>query len=227
VKRFLRSAWLIAAKDLRIELRTKEVVVTTGLFAVLVVVLSSLAFYLSKGLAERIAPGVLWVAIAFAGVLAVGRSWERERDNQVLRGLLLAPMPRGALFAGKLLANLLFVFAVEAVILPLTALFFHVDLLPRLPLLLAFMALGTLGFVAAGTLFGALAARSSSARDLVLSIVVFPLIAPGLLGAVVATRDLFAGVPAAELLGWIHALVAFDLVFLAAGVTLFDPLLAD
>ncbi|MBO6940141.1 MAG: heme exporter protein CcmB [Deltaproteobacteria bacterium] len=217
----------MAAKDLRIELRTKEVVVTTGLFALLVVVLSSLAFYLSKGLSERIAPGVLWVAIAFAGVMAVGRSWERERDNQVLRALLLAPMPRGALFIGKLIANLAFVFAIEAIVLPLTALFFHVDLLPILGMLLALLVLGTVGFVAAGTLFGALSARSTSARDLVLSLVVFPLIAPALLGAVVATRDLFAGASLAELLGWIRALAAFDLIFLAAGVALFDPLLAD
>lgn len=227
MKAFLAASWRIAAKDLRIELRTKEVVVTTGLFALLVVVLSSLAFYLSKGLSERIAPGVLWVAIAFAGVMAVGRSWERERDNQVLRALLLAPMPRGALFIGKLIANLAFVFAIEAIVLPLTALFFHVDLLPILGMLLALLVLGTVGFVAAGTLFGALSARSTSARDLVLSLVVFPLIAPALLGAVVATRDLFAGASLAELLGWIRALAAFDLIFLAAGVALFDPLLAD
>lgn len=227
MKGFFAASWRIAQKDLRIELRTKEVVVTTGLFALLVVVLCSLAFYLSKGLAQRIAPGVLWVAIAFAGIMAVGRSWERERDNQVLRALLLAPIPRGALFVGKLLANLLFVFAIEAIVLPLTALFFHVDLLAILPMLLAILVLGTLGFVAAGTLFGALAARSNSARDLVLSLVVFPLIAPALLGAVVATRDLFAGASLEELLGWLRALAAFDLIFLAAGVSLFDPLLAD
>ena len=96
-----------------------------------------------------------------------------------------------------------------------------------LPMLLALLVMGTVGFVAAGTLFGALAARSNNARDLVLSLVVFPLIAPALLGAVVATRDLFAGASLAELLGWIRALAAFDLIFLAAGVALFDPLLAD
>ena len=227
MKAFLRATWRITRKDLRIELRTKEVVVTTGLFSLLIVVLSSLSFYLSKGLAERIAPGVLWVSIAFAGVLSVGRSWERERDNEVLRALLLAPIPRGALFTGKLLANLVFVTIIEALVLPLTALFFHVDLLPILPMLVALLFLGTLGFVAAGTLFGALAARSGSARELMLSLVVFPLIAPALLGAVAATRDLFGGVPIGELFGWIRALLAFDLIFLAAGVALFDPLLAD
>ena len=224
---FLRATWLIAAKDLRIELRTKEVVVTVGLFALLVVVLASLAFYLNPVVAFRIAPGVIWIAIAFSGVLAVGRSWERERDNQVLRALLLAPIPRGALFMGKLLANLAFVFAIELLVVPLTALFFHVDLLPRLGMLGALMALGTVGFVAAGTLFGALAARSSEARDVVLSLVVFPLIAPALLGAVVATRELFQGASPAELFGWVRALLAFDLIFLAAGAVLFDPLLSD
>ena len=88
-------------------------------------------------------------------------------------------------------------------------------------------AMGTLGFVSAGTLFGALAARSGQARDLVLSLVVFPLIAPALLGAVIATRELFQGASPAELLGWVKALLAFDLIFLAAGGVLFDPLLSD
>ena len=227
MKEFLRGVGYITAKDLRIEMRTKEILVSTGLFSVLVVVLSSLAFYLSRGLAQRIAPGVIWVTVAFAGILAVGRSWQRERDNDAIRGLLMTPLPRGALFVGKLLANLFFVFAIEALVLPLVGLFFHVWLLPRLPLLLGLVGLGTLGFVAAGTLFGALGARSAAGSDLMLSIVVFPLIAPALLGAVVATRELFAGAPAEELLGWVRALVAFDVVFLVMGALLFDALLAD
>ena len=96
-----RGAMRIAAKDLRIEARTKEITVTTTFFAVLVVVLASISFYLDPIIAARIAPGVLWVSLAFAGLVAVLRSWAREREEDAMRGLLLSPVPRSAIFFGK------------------------------------------------------------------------------------------------------------------------------
>lgn len=221
----VRAALVIAAKDLRIEARTKEITLVTTFFAVLVVVLSSLAFYLDRNLAARIAPGVLWVSLAFAGLLAVLRSWSREREQDAMRGLLLSPIPRGAIFFGKAIGNLVFLTVVEVVLVPLVAVFFHLEL-DHLGALAGLLVLGTFGFVAAGTLFGALGVRSS-ARDLALSVVIFPLITPALLGGVVATRELFAGAPWAEIAGWVQILAAFDLVFLGAGWLLFDALLSD
>lgn len=223
---FVSGTLRVARKDLTIERRTKEVVVTTALFAALVVVLASLSFYLNPILARRIAPGVLWVSITFAGILLVGRGWAREREGDPIRALLLSPVPRASIFAGKFLANLCFATLVELLVVPLVALFFHIDLLPTLLPLGLVVLLGTIGFIAPATLFGALSVRTG-ARDLVLSIVVFPLVTPALLGAVVATKELFAGATTSEIRGWIEILLAFDLFFLLAGGALFEPLMSD
>ncbi|MEM9863375.1 MAG: heme exporter protein CcmB [Myxococcota bacterium] len=226
MKGTLRAAWIIAKKDIAIEQRTKAVVVSTTLFATLVVILASLSFYLTPALARQIAPGVLWVAIAFSGLLAVGRGWAREREGDAMRALLLAPVPRGAIFLGKLIANTLFLVAVELIVAPLVALFFHIDLLEVGPALLSLLVLGTFGFAAAGTLFGALSVRTG-ARDLALSVVVFPLVTPALLAAVVATKQLFAGAPLEEMAVWVKILLTFDAFFLVAGLGLFDALMSD
>lgn len=226
MRELLRGAWWIAQKDLRAELRTGEVTVTTALFAFLTVVMASLSFYLDRNIAPKIAPGVLWIAITFAGVLSMGRSWARERENDALRGLLLSPLPRASIYLGKTLSAFFFLSAVELVILPVVGLFFHVDVLAELGGVLGFLALGTLGFVAAGSLFSALTVQSR-ARDLVLSVVLFPLVSPALISGVVATRELLAGAAAADLSAYVALLTAYDLAFLGAGLLLFEPLTAE
>lgn len=222
----LRIALRLAAKDVRIEARTGEIVVSTTLFAVLVTILSSLSFYVDDAGARDVAPGVLWIAIAFAGVLAMGRAWGRERDQDVLRATMLAPIPRRAIYLGKAIGTFAFVAIVEIVLVPVVALLFHLELWPVLLPLVALLVLGTIGFVAAGTLFGAMSVRTR-ARDLVLSIVIFPLIAPMLLAGVVATRELFNGTPIAEIFAWMRILGAADMALVAAGLVLFEPLMAD
>jgi len=222
----LNMAWLIALKDLKIEWRTREIVFTTGLFGVLVIIISSLSFYLNRNLSVRVAPGVLWVAIAFCGVLSMSRSWARERENDAVRGLLLSPVPRPAIFLGKWLSGMLLLIAIELVLVPLVAFFFHLDLTPIWGRLSLVILLGSAGFLAAGTLFSALSVRSR-ARDLMLSVIIFPLIAPALLSAVVATREVFAGAPLGETLEWLRVLAAFDLIFLAGGYLLFEPLMSE
>jgi heme exporter protein B len=222
----LGGALLIARKELRIELRTGEVVVTTGLFALLVVVMASLSFYIDPEQARRLAPGVLWIAVTFAGVLAMGRSWARERDNDAIRGLLLAPVPRSAIFLGKGVATFLLMLVIEALILPVVGILFHLDLLPVIGQVAGLLFLGTLGFTAAGTLFASMSVRSR-ARDLVLSIVLFPLVSPALIAGVVGTREVLGGAPLADFLDFVRILTAFDLVFMVGGVVLFDTLMSD
>jgi heme exporter protein B len=221
-----RAAWILLRKDLQIELRTGEVVVTTGLFATLVTLLASISFFVDEASARLVAPGVLWVTIAFAGVLAMSRSWARERDNDAFRGLLLSPVPRAAIYLGKLLGTLVFLAIVESVVVLQVALLFNLDLLPVLGPLCLLLGLGTLGFAAAGTLFAAMGVRTS-ARDLVLAVAVFPVIAPALLCGVVGTRELLTGAPMHEIWQWIKILVAFDITFLTAGVLVFEPLVSD
>lgn len=222
----LRGALLVCEKDLRIEARTREITVSAGLFALLVAVLTSLSFFIDDLGAPRTAPGVLWVAIAFSGVLVVGRSWARERENDAMRGLYLAPIPRASIFVGKTVSTFALLAAVEVLLVPVVGILFRADLLPVIGPLVVLCALGTFGFAAAGTLFGAMSVKTR-ARELVLSVVLFPLVAPALLSAVVGTRELLAGAPLDDVMGWMRVLLAYDLVVGTLGWILFEPLTTD
>ncbi len=221
-----KQVWLLLHKDLRVEMRTGEVVATSAFFAVLVVVIASMAFYGGVSTRRLVASGALWLSVAFAAVLAIGRTWQRERDEAALIGLLTAPLSSSALFAGKALGVLFFLFVVEAVVIPLTALFFSLDL-SEVGLGVGVIALfATPGIAASGTLFGAMTVRTR-ARDLVLATVLFPLLSPCLLSAVVATRELLDGARISELKDYFMLLGTFDLVFIAGGLGLFDALIRD
>lgn len=221
------AALAILKKDLAIELRTGEVVLSTGLFATLITVLASLSFYVDEQSARQVAPGVLWIAVAFAGVLSMGRSFQRERDNDAMRALLLAPIPRAAIYLGKALGTLLFLAVVEALLVLEVGVLFNLDLLRVAGPLCLLLALGSVGFVATGTLFAALGVRSGGAREMALAIALFPITAPALLCGVVASRELFAGAPLSEIADWVRILVATDVAFVTAGLVLFEPLMND
>ncbi len=224
MKRFFRQAAIIAGKDLSIELATGEIVATSGFFAVLVAVIASLAFYAGQEATQGVAPGVIWVAVAFASVLAVGRTWQREREENALSGLLVLPVSRGAIFAGKALSVGIFVAIVEAIVIPVSALLFSVDLIATAPGLFLICLFATPGIAAVGTLFGAMTVRTR-ARDLVLASVFFPLLAPTLLAAVAGTRELFGGAKLDELYDYLALMGVFGLVFTAGGIGLFETLI--
>jgi heme exporter protein B len=222
----LRAAWLVFAKDLAIERRTREIVVSTALFSLLVAVLASLSFYLDDVDARAVAPGVLWISVSFSGVLAVSRSFSRERDHEAMRGLLLSPTPPSAIYLGKALSALAFLAIVELLLVPIVALLYHVDLVRVMGPVAPVLVLGTIGQVLAGTLFGAMTVKTG-ARDLLVAVLVFPLVAPALLAAVVATREVFAGAELVETMRWCRILLAYDLVVGAAGVWMFGALVRD
>lgn len=226
MKRFFAGTLAIVQKELLIEWRTKEILVTAGLFGVLVVVLTSMAFFLDDDTARKLAPGVLWIGASFAGVLAMGRSWAREREGDAIRGQLLAPIPRSAVFAGKAIGTWIFVMIIDAVLLPLVGLLFRLDLIPVLLPVGVILVLGTTGYVAMGTLFASMSVRTR-ARDLMLSVVLFPLASPGIVAGVVATRELLGGTPMGEIFEWIRILAAFDAVAIVCGLVLFEPLMSD
>jgi heme exporter protein B len=217
------QALIVLGKDLKIEARTGEVVVTSGFFAVLLVVLASISLFGGPSTARLVASGVIWLSITFAAVLALGRTWQREREEGALDGLLVAPLSRSALFTGKLLGILIFLLLISAIVIPLTALFFSLEL-DRYGIGLGLIALAALpGVAAAGTLFGSMTVRTA-ARDLLLAIVLFPLVSPTLLAAVACTRELFGGAPLAELGDYFRLMGVFDVVFIAGGVALFGTL---
>jgi len=222
----VRTALWIAAKDLRVELRSREIVPTMTLFGVLVAVLCSLALFVDENTGRQVAPAVLWIAIAFAGTLGLSRTWSREREEGALKAILLAPVDPAALYLGKSLGALAFVLITECVVAPLVGLLLHAPVLEHLGPFVLLVLLGTIGFVAAGTLFGAMTARTR-ARDLMLAVVLYPLVAPALLCGTVATRELFNGQSLVDLRDWFVLLLAFDTIFIVGGSALLGLLLTD
>jgi heme exporter protein B len=229
---FARGTLVVFAKDLRIELSTREIVTTTVFFASLVAILASVAFATGPETTTRVAPGALWLSILFSSVLALGRTWHREREESALVGLLVSPLPRAAIWCGKTAGVFVFVLAVEIVIVPLVALLFHVDLPLVVGPLALVMVLGTVGVAATGTLFGAMTVRTR-ARELLLATVLFPLLSPALISSVAATREIFyasaSGQPVdlAEVGAWLFLLGVFDVVAVAGGATMFGALIED
>ena len=213
----------VLSKDLAIELSTGEVVITSGFFALLVVIMASLAFFGGPATGRVVAAGVIWLSLAFSAVLALGKTWQRERDESALDGLLVAPLSRSAIFAGKALGVLAFLVIVECVVMPVAALLFSLDLIAVGPGLLCIALFATPGIAASGTLFGSMTVRTH-ARDLLLAVVLFPLLSPTLLSAVAATRELLNGAPVAELADYFKLMGVFDLVFVSGGLMLFGTL---
>jgi len=208
----LRLALAIAAKDIRAELRSRTALLSALVFAALVLVVFNFARDPTALSATDLAPSVLWVTFALAAMLAMNRAFTVERENSALDGLLLAPLPREALFLGKLLANLAFVGTVELVTLPLFTLFFNVSLWSVLPGVLGVAALATVGFVAVGTIFSAMAVRTRFA-ELMLPVLLLPFMVPPLIGAVQVTSRLLAARPLSEMWGWLRLLALYDVVF--------------
>jgi heme exporter protein B len=221
---WLKQALIIMKKDVMIELRSGEVVTTSAFFAAMVVVIASFAFFGGPATQRLVAAGTLWLSIAFAAVLALGRAWQREREESALVGLLVAPLGRSAIFAGKTLGLMVFLLVVEAVVLPLTALFFSIDLGKFGLSLVAVLLITTPGLAASGTLFGSMTVRTR-ARDLLLAVVLLPLLAPCLVVAVATTREILSDVPLSELGDHLKLLGLFDLIFVAGGLALFGPLI--
>jgi len=226
VPHWLRQVRSVAIKDLRIEVRSGEVVITSSFFALLVVVVASISFHGGPVSRPSVAAGSLWLSVAFAAVLALSRSWQREREEAAYVGLLMAPLYRSALFVGKLLSLILFLAVVHCVVVPLVALLFAIDLVRLGPGLLAIIVCATPGIAAVGTLFGAMTVRTR-ARDLILAIVLFPLLTPTLLAAVLASRELIAGVPFGELGDYLGLMMLFDAVFLTGGLSMFGLLIDE
>lgn len=220
---WVSQARAVLQKDLAIELSTGEVTITSSFFALLVVIMASLAFFGGPASGRVVASGVIWLSLAFSAVLALGKTWQREREESALDGLLVAPMSRSAIFAGKAAGVLAFLVLVECVVIPVAALLFSIDL-GHVGWGLTCIALcATPGIAASGTLFGAMTVRTH-ARDLLLAVVLFPLLSPTLLSAVACTRELLNGVPLSELADYFKLMGVFDLVFISGGLMMFGTL---
>jgi len=225
---FFRTAWLVLRKDVAIEAKSWEVVTTTLFFAVSCVLIFAFALVKDGRAVGDAAAGILWIAISFSGTLALGRTFERERYSETLRALLLAPAPRAALYAGKLMGMLALLGLAELLLVPLVALLFQASALFSRPLLLAgLLAGGTVGFCAVGTLFAAMLVRARS-RDVLLPILLYPIIIPVIIAGVRGTAALLSTPPdEPTAIMWIGVLAAFDIVFVTLALWTFEPLMTE
>ena len=221
-----RIALAVARKDALAELRGRSAISSTLFFAALVLLLFGFALGPDAAHLAQAAPGLLWLAIVFAGLLAVARLHQLETDDGALEQLALYPVARRAIYLGKALAGFAAMLVLGALLVPLMGLLYAVDLLAAWPGLLAAVLLGTLGFAAVGTFYAGVTVRLR-AREVMLPLLVLPVIAPLLLAAVKATAAALGGDPLGELGAWLQLLVAFDIVMLIVGAGTYGFLLEE
>jgi heme exporter protein CcmB len=227
VTAFARAAWLVFRKDVTVEVRSRETLATTLFFAVSAVLVFAFALVKEGRVVADAAAGILWIAIAFSGTLALGRTFERERYTDTLRALMLAPADRPAIYVGKLLGVIALMFVAEIVLVPLVALLFDARLLQRPLLAAGLLMTGTIGFAAVGTLFAAMLVRARS-RDVLLPVMLYPITIPVIIAGVRGTAALAEAVPdEAMALFWLALLAFFDIVFVTLALWTFEPLMTD
>ncbi len=216
---FVRATLAVIAKDLAGEMRSRELLSAMLVFALLVILIFNFALELDIKTRETVTAGVLWVTFAFAGSLGLNRSMAMEKDRGCMDGLLLAPVDRSAIYFGKMFANLLFMLVVEAIVLPLYSVLYNTNLFQIGFLGVVF--LGSLGYVAVGTLLATMTVQTRT-RDVLLPILLFPLAIPVLIAAVKASMGFLQGIEMESIRPWLNLLIVYDTIFLAVALMVFD-----
>jgi len=219
MKGSLSKVLTIFWKDVLLEIRTKEIVTSILVFALLVVVIFNFAFEPETATMSLVAPGILWVAFTFAGVLGLNRIFAIEKENSRLAGLLLCPVDPVLVYWGKLLGSFSFMLAIEIMVTPIFLVLLNLPLL--LPRLVLVIVLATLGFTSVGTLFSALAINIK-ARDIMLPILFLPIVVPVVIAAVEATALILQGSPWGDMLTWLQIMIAFDIIYLVVTTLVFQ-----
>jgi len=217
---------VIAWKDILSEYRSRETISSMMIFCLIVVIIFNFMFEPGSTLVLDMIPGILWVAITFAGILGLNRSFIYEVDQGCLQGLLLCPVDHIVIYLGKVLGNFIFMLMMEIIILPVMIVFFNLSIFPILLPLILFVLLGTLGFAAVGTLLSAVSVNTR-AREIMLPVLLFPISIPIILAAVKATSALIQSGTMAGALSWLNILVAFDIIFLVLSSLLFEYVVED
>ena len=211
MRRALGPVAALAWKDILLEIRTRDVVVSVLVFGFLIVIVFNFALNVTPSVVDELAPGILWVAFAFAGVLAMNRAFVLEKERGSLDGLLLTPASRDAIYFGKMLGTLLFMLVVEALLLPVFAVMFRFSAFS--PGLILTIFLATLGFATVGTLFSAMAVNTRS-REIMLPVLFLPVVVPVIIGAVEASSLSIGGEGSISIARWLGLIAVFDAVFL-------------
>jgi heme exporter protein B len=217
--------WIVW-KDLLCEIRSRENISSMFFFALIVILIFSFSLSMDQKTARDLMPGILWISFSFTGIIGLGKSFLVEVQNDCLEHLLMVPMSKGAIYLGKLTSNFLFMFSAEIILFPMFVIFFNLDVLEQIPMLLLIFFFGTLGLSALGTLFSAMTVQIR-AREVMFPLLLLPLAVPVIIGAVEATRGGLNQEPLILYQHWIQLLVIFDVVFLVVSYWLFEFILED
>jgi len=220
---FWRKALAITWKDVLSEFRAREIITSVLVFTILVIVIFNFAFGETVDMVA-VAPGMLWVTFTFAGVLSLNRSFILEKEGGCFEGLLVSPASREAIYTGKMLASFVFLLVIEVIALPIFAFLFNLAVLT--PQIIVITLMATVGFVACGTLFSALA-TNTRARELVLPILFLPVVVPVIISAVNASAIALSGQSWGDMAGWLEILGAFDVVFLTVAYLVFEYIIEE
>jgi heme exporter protein B len=218
---FLRQLNLLLWKDLLLEVRRRESLLTMFFFGALMLFVFHFAFDLVPERVIDMTPGLLWLAFLFTGTLGLAQLFQAERENHCLDALLLSPLDRGALFLAKACFNLLLMSLVELIVIPLFWILFNLETWYLLPKLLLITSAGTVGFCVLGTMMSAITLRAR-ARELLLPLVFFPLMIPVILATIQCLAAVLRAGEIGEALPWLRLLIGFDVIFVTLGVLIFD-----
>ncbi len=222
---FVQTLFAVVWKDLTAEMRSRELLSAMLVFALLVIFIFNFALELAPSVRSEVTAGVLWVTFTFAGTLGLNRSMAMEKDRGCLDGLLLAPVERSAIYFGKAVGNLTFILIMAAIILPLYALFYGINVFR--PGLLLVILLGSVGYTAIGTLLATMAVQTRT-RDVLLPILLFPITLPVLIASVKASSGFLEKAPdLSAILPWLNFLIAYDIIFIALAFMFFDYLVEE
>jgi len=224
----------IARKDLKAEFRTKQMLNSMMIFALLVIVIFSFAFgneasitipVLNRKITDLLAPGMLWIAFTFAGMLGLSRSFAGEKEEGCLEGLKLCPVDRSEIYNGKVVSNAVLMFLMEITTVPVFIVLFSYDI-KNIPGLVVVVILGTFGFIFVGTLLSALTVNTRT-REILLPVVLFPVLIPVILSAVTATGIMLASGDISDIAGELQILAVYDIVFFIVAQLVFEYTIED
>ncbi len=222
----LSLVWTLAEKDLRVEYRSRQAFLTTLFFALLILVIFNFAFDPGSKATREAAPGILWVALLFPGIIQLNRSFQAEAEEGTLYGLVLAPIDRGVLFMGKFLANWSFLVVIDLFILVVFVVFYNFNFSASLLWVLLLMVLASAGYTAVGTVFAAMLSGLRG-RDVLLPVLLFPIVVPIILAAVNATQEVLIREEMEFFSWWVKLLIGFDVIYLSTGYLVFDYVVGD
>ncbi|OGW05218.1 MAG: hypothetical protein A2889_02365 [Nitrospinae bacterium RIFCSPLOWO2_01_FULL_39_10] len=223
---YFKKVWAIVWKDIRAEIRTKEIFSSMFIFSLLVLVIFNFSIDLLEVNPLDIAQGVLWIAFTFSGILGLNRSFLFEKENDCLQGLMLTPIDRSAIYLGKMLGNLIFMLIMEAIAVPIFVVLFNIGIYDKIISLAIVIFLGTLGFVTVGTLFSAMSVNIK-AREVMLPILLFPIVVPLIIASVKSTGAILTGKPFDDIISWLKLIAVFDVVFLVVSFLSFEYIIEE